>query len=460
MGEPSEIVQVASATPMPHLSRVLNLWDLVFYGIILISPIAAVGLFGVVQELSQGQAVTTILIAMAAMALTAVSYGRMAALYPSAGSAYTYVGRGLDPHLGFLVGWAMFLDYLLMPILNSIFGALTIQRFLPKVPYPLLVAIFVAVITYLNLRGIRSTARTNQVLLVFMSAIILVFIALAIRYLFVMHGWHGVFSVRPFYNPQSFNFRTIATGTSLAALTYIGFDGVTLLAEEVKNPRRNVLLASVLVCFFTGVFSGLQIYLAQLVLPDFHAFRKIETAFMDAARVVGGSVLFKWFGAMLVVNSLGCGLTGQVGAARLVFGMGRDKVLPAKIFAHLDEKRSSPTYNIWITAVLAYGGALLLSFERAAELLNFGAFLAFMGVNLATLRQFYFMGCPGECRRLLLDAVLPGIGFLFCFVIWWNLQRPAKILGGVWLAVGLIYGAIKTGGFRRQPAIVDFGGEP
>lgn len=460
MGKLAENVQMTSATSTPHLSRVLKLRDLIFYGIILISPIAAVPLFGVAQEISRGHAVTTILAAMAAMALTAVCFGRMAALYPSAGSAYTYIGCGLNPHLGFLVGWAMFLEYLVQPILNSIYGALTIQRLLPEVPYPILAGIFVVVMTYLNWRGIRSSARTNQILLGFMSAIIMAFVVLAFRYLFVMHGWRGFFSLRPFYNPQSFSFRAIATGTSLAALTYIGFDGVTLLAEEVENPRRNVLLASVLVCVFTGVFSGLQVYLAQLVWPDYHMFPKVETAFMDAAQVVGGSRLFKGFGAMLVVSSLGCGLAGHVGAARLLLSMGRDNVLPAKVFTHLDEKRGSPTYNIWIIGVLAYAGALLLSFEQAAELLNFGAFLAFMGVNLATLRQFYFLRRPGQRRHLLSDAVLPAIGFLFCLVIWWNLQGPAKTIGGIWEAIGFIYAAIKTRGFRTQPVMMDFRTEP
>lgn len=459
MGERSEKVQVQPASSTPHLSRVLKLRDLIFYGMILTSPIAPVPVFGVAQELSQGHAVTTILAAMAAMAITAISYGRMAALYPSAGSAYTYIGRGLNPHLGFFVGWAMLLDYLIQPILNGIYGALTIQRLLPQVPYSILAGIFVGIMTYLNLRGIRSTARTNQALLVFMFAIIVMFIALAIRYISVTHGWLGLFSLQPFYNPQTFTFRTIATGTSLAALTYIGFDGVTLLAEEVENPRRNVLLASVLVCLFTGVFSGLQVYLAQLVWPDFHTFSKVETAFMDVAQVVGGPALFKGFGAVLVVSCLGCGLTGHVGAARLLFGMGRDNVLPAKIFAHVDEKRSSPTYNIWIIGGLAYAGTLVLSWEQAAQLLNFGAFLAFMGVNLATLRQFYFLRRPGQRRRLMSDAVLPGIGFLFCLVIWWNLQRPAKIVGGIWLAVGFIYEAIKTRGFRTQPVIMDFSTE-
>jgi amino acid transporter len=234
---------------------------------------------------------------------------------------------------------------------------------------------------------------------------------------------------------------------------------VTLLAEEVKNPRRNVLLASVLVCVFTGVFSGLQIYLAQLVWPDFHTFPKVETAFMDAASVVGGTVLFQAFAAMLILTSLGCGLTGQVCAARLLYCMGREKVLPG-IFANIDEKRSSPTYNLLLIGILAYAGALLMTYERAAELINFGAFLAFMGVNLATMREHYFLRRSGQRRRFWSDVLLPGTGFLFSLVIWLNLQRPAKVAGGIWLAVGLIYGAVKTRGYRSKPVTVDFNIEP
>src|SRR5690242_10805744 len=266
MGNPTAQVQTNVPGAVPRLRRVLKLWDLIFYGIVVIMPIAAVPLFGVAQKLSDGHTVTTILIAMCAMMLTAFSYGRMAALYPSAGSAYTYVGRGLNPHLGFLAGWAMFLDYLIVPLICTIYGALTVQRvmspFLPHVPgrllYAFLAALFAGAMTYLNLRGIRSTATTNVILLVIMCGVIGVFIVLAIRYLFDLQGWGGILSTTPFYNPRTFHLRSIATATSFAALTYIGFDGVTTLAEDVENPKRNVLMATVLVCLFTGLFSGLQ----------------------------------------------------------------------------------------------------------------------------------------------------------------------------------------------------------
>jgi amino acid transporter len=444
--------------PPQHLSRVLGLWDLVFYGMVLISPMAAVPLFGIAQKLSHGFATTCILIAMGAMAITAVSYGRMATLYPSAGSAYTYIDRGLNQHLGFLVGWAMLLDYLDQPILNGIYVALIIQRLLPAVPYVVLAAACVGLVTYLNLRSIRAAARANEVMLAIMTAVIGLFIILAIRYLFKSQGMSGLFSMQPFYDPHTFSTHAIATGTSLAALTYIGFDGVTLLSEEVKNPKRNVLLAGVMVCVFTGIFSGLQIYLAQRVWPDYRTFPHLETAFMDVARMVGHSWLFNAMAAVLVVSSLGCALTGQLGATRLLYSMGRDKVLP-KPFAYLN-RNNVPTINVLIIGVLAFLFTQIWSYELAAEMLNFGAFIAFMGVNFTCFVQFYLVRQPGRKRHLLKDAVIPLVGFLFCLWIWWNLSKPAMIRGTIWLGVGLLYAAIKTRGFRSKPLTVDFRESP
>ena len=453
MGQSAEAIP-PNGSPQ-RLSRVLGLWDVVFFGLVLVSPMAAVPLFGVAQELSHGFATTCILLSMGAMAITAVSYGRMASLYPSAGSAYTYISQGLNPHLGFLVGWALLLDYLDQPIINSIYGALTIQRLLPGVPYIVLSALCVAFMTYINLRSIRVSARANEIMLAVMTAVIGVFIVLAIRYLFKAQGIGGLFSTHPFYDPHTFQLPAIATGTSLAALTYIGFDGVTLLSEEVKNPKRNILLAGVIVCIFTGVFSGLQVYLAQLVWPDYRTYPQVETAFMDISRRVGHLGLFDAMAVVLVISSLGCGVTGQLGAARLLFSMGRDKVLPSKPFGYLGRTKV-PSANVVIIGVLAFVFSQIFSYELAAEMINFGAFLAFMGVNYACFNQFYLGGQPGQKRHLMKDAVIPLVGFFFCLWIWCNLSRPSLLRGAIWLGAGLIYAAIKTRGFRGRPLTMDF----
>jgi len=456
MGATSTESTTKTGAAVPHLRRVLTVWDLIFYGIVVIQPGAPIPLFGLAQRLSLGHTATTILIAMVAMMLTAVSYGRMAALYPSAGSAYTYVGRGINFHLGFLAGWAMFLDYLLIPLLNTIYLSLTVQRLLPHVPYTALVVFFALTITLLNLRGIRTTARSNRILLAFMCVVIGWFVLLAIGYLFQTQGWHGLISTAPFYNPATFHLRTIATATSFAALTYIGFDSVTTLAEDVENPKRNVMLATVLVCLLTGIFSSVQVYLGQRVWPDWTTFPSEETAFLDVSKRVGGMLLFHGMAAMLIAANFAGALSAQAGAARLLFSMGRDNILPRKIFGYLDPRHSNPSRNIWIIGCLVLIGALLLSYEQSAEVLNFGAFLSFMGVNAAAVRQFYFLGVGGHRKRLLTDALLPLLGFLFCLGIWLGLQTPAKVIGSAWLLVGIVYAGAKTRGFREKPVMMDF----
>jgi putrescine importer len=434
---------------------VLSVWDLIFYGIVLIQPIAPVGIFGIASRMSGGHAVTTILIAMIAMMLTAGSYGRMAALYPAAGSAYTYVSRGLNAHLGFLTGWAMFLDYLIIPVINTIYVALTFQRLAPQVPYFVWVGVSAGAVTVMNLRSIRFTARANQLLLAVMSFVIAAFVVLAVRFLFGRSGWSGVLATAPFYDPRTFHLGAVAAATSLAALTYIGFDGVTTLAEEVRDPRRTVPLATVLVCFITGILSAVEIYLAQRVWPDYSTFPRLETAFLDVTGRVGGNLLFQAMAVILIVACFGSGLAGQGAAARLLLGMGRDRVLPKQVFGYVDPRSGNPTRNVLFVGLLSVAGALFISYERAAELLNFGAFLAFMGVNAAAIRMLF-----ADTRRrrwaVWLGVVMPALGFLFCLAIWLSLPLPAKIGGGSWFLAGVVYSAVRTRGFRTQPASVDF----
>lgn len=454
----------------PKLKRVLGLWDLIFYGIVLNQPVAAVGLFGLVSQISKGHMVTTLLLSMTAMLLTAVSYGRMAALYPSAGSAYTYVGKGLNHHFGFMAGWVMFLCYLIIPIINTVYGVLSFQRLFPGIPYSVGAITFVAFITILNLLGVRSSIKANKIMLYIMLIIIGAFIVMAIRYVAQTLGWSGLLTSAPLYSKPSFGIDSIAAGTALVALTYVGFDGITTLAEDVRNPGRNILLAIIIVCFFTGLFSALQMYLAQLSaetmwLPDDSSRitpfydripqKQIETAFMTVCAQVGGSLLFNAMTITMFIACLGSGIAGQLGAARLLYGMGKDNGLPGKFFSHLDSRHNSPVYNIILIGVLSIAGALSLNYQKTAELINFAALLAFMGVNIAAINQLYFKS-PPERRNLLTDLFIPAGGFLFCLWIWLSLPDSPRIIGGFWLILGISYLAITTKGFRKKPIDIDF----
>jgi putrescine importer len=456
----------AAPAAVPRLRRTLTLWDLIFYGIVLIQPIAPVPLYGVAQKLSDGHFVTIILIALFAMLITAVSYGRMGALYPTAGSAYTYVGKGLNPHLGFLAGWAMILDYLLQPLINTVWISTALHErasslHIPELPFVVWAAVIAGVMTLLNLAGVKSSARANKVLLAVMSFVVVWFVWQAIRYLYFGQGWTGLFSIQPLYDPKTFNPNMILTATSFAALTYIGFDGVTTLAEDVENPKRNVLLAVVLTCLFAGICSAVEAYLGARVWPDWRSFPNLETAYMDICRRVGGALLFGAMFVILGVAGFGSGLTGTLGAARLLFGMGRDGVLPRKFFGHLKPGSSTPTNNILLIGVLSFGGAVLLNrvgsaYQHAGELLNFGAFLAFIGVNFACFWQFSIHRPAGQPLRVFRDAVLPLLGFVACAIIWWKLPHLAKIVGGIWFAIGILYVGYKTNWFRSAPVMIDF----
>jgi len=460
-------MSVANNTSEVKLKRVLSLSDLIIYGIILIQPVAALPLFGHANNISQGHAVTTILVAMVAMIFTAISYGRMANRYPEAGSAYTYVGKGINPYLGFIAGWSMFMDYMFIPILCVIFTSIAASHLLPIIPYYFWILFFTGLFTMINLRGIKVASRANWILMVIMSVVVFYFMAAAIRYVFLKEGFGGLFSSQPFYNQESFSLGSIGSATALAALTYIGFDGLTTLSEEVKNPRRNVLIAAVMTCLITGLWSGAQVYLAQVSWPDWASFTSgitdgaarnnaLDTAIMSVANRVGGNLLDSSLSIILLAGSIGSGITGQLGAARLLFGMGRDSVIPKKMFGHLGEKNAVPTYNVLLIGVLALIGAAVLNYEECARLINFGAFFAFMGVNIASIREYFFKAKVKTVKGFLLDFLPPAVGFVICLIIWLNLPVKTFIIGGGWMLIGIIYLAVRTKGFQKTTVMMDF----
>jgi putrescine importer len=436
-----------SATSAPHLRRTLTLWNLVIIGIVIIQPIAPMGLYGIVNNEAGGHVVTTILIAMVAMLFTAISYGMLARIYPSAGSAYTYVGQEIHPGLGYLTGWAMVMDYILNPLICTILCSKLTQNILPGMPYWALAVFYAVAFTLLNLRGVKTSARINDVLAAGMTIVVIVFFAFVIRFLLGLHTYGAGFFTQPFYNPATFNLKSIFHGTSIAVLTYIGFDAISTFSEEVENPRKNILLATVLVCLVTGILSSLEVYAAQLVWGSkpFPA-EQVESAFPLVSRQVGGFFLFQLLNFTILVANIGSGMGAQLAASRLLYGMGRSDALPKGFFGKVDPKRQIPANNVILIGAIALIGSFFFSYEQGAEMLNFGAFIAFMGVNAAAFVRYFL-----RAERKTIWAVLwPLLGFGICGYIFWHLSLPAKKLGTVWVVVGLIYGAFKTSGFRKM----------
>jgi len=438
------------AIAAPKLRRALTLWDLVLYGVIVIQPTAPMSVFGVLSDRGRGHVVTTILIAMVAMLFTAISYGRMARAYPSAGSAFTYVGQEINPALGYVTGWSMVMDYMLNPMICIIWIGQQAHVFAPAVPYWGWAVLVASLFTWLNVLGVRTSARINTGLAAAMSAVIVIFLAAAVRYIFG-HPHDGLaFFTRPFYDPATFNTGAVLGGTSIAVLTYIGFDGISTLSEEAENPRRNILLATVLTCLVIGVLSAIEVYAAQLLWPASQPFPDQTTAFTYAAGRAWAPLLLI-VALTLVVANFGSGMGAHLGAARLLFGMGRSNALPKSFFGAIEPKHRIPRNNVLFVGVFALAGALAIrDFGLGAELLNFGALIAFMGVNLAALMRYYVR----EREKKLRNLIPPAIGFVVCLVLWLNLSRTAQIAGAVWMLAGIAFGAWKTRGFRGE--LVDF----
>jgi putrescine importer len=440
--------QIASSSA-PRLRRSLTLWDLILYGVIVIQPVAPMSVFGVLSERGRGHVVTTILIAMVAMLFTAISYGRMARAYPSAGSAFTYVGQEINPALGYVTGWSMVMDYMLNPMICIIWCSGQAHVFAPGIPYWGWAIFFGVVFTGLNIQGVKTSARVNSGLAAAMGVVITIFFVAAARYIFGHPHDGAAFFSRPFYDPKMFNAKDVLGGTSIAVLTYIGFDGISTLSEEAENPRRNILLATVYTCLAIGILSAIEVYAAQLIWPASQPFPNVDTAFTFVAGRAWPP-LFAIVGFTLLVANFGSGMGAQLGAARLLYGMGRSNALPKSFFGAVDPKRHVPRNNVIFVGAIALIGAFLISYGLGAEMLNFGALIAFMGVNAAAFVRYFVRGSEKKITHL----VPPVAGFFICLLLWLNLSRPAKIAGVIWMTVGIAFGAWKTRGFRGD--LVDF----
>src|SRR5438105_1642099 len=300
--------------------------------------------FGVLSDVGRGHVVTTLLIAMVAMLFTAISYGRMARAYPSAGSAFTYVGQEINPALGYVTGWSMVMDYMLNPMICIIWCSQLAHVFAPAIPYWGWATFFAVLFTGLNIQGVKTSARVNAGLAAGMGVVITIFFVIAARYIFGHPHDGASFFTRPFYDPATFNMRAVLGGTSIAVLTYIGFDGISTLSEEAENPRRNILLATVLTCVVIGVLSAFQVYAAQLVWPASQPFPDVDTAFVHVAGRIAGAWFFVLMNLTLLVANFGSGMGAQLGEGSLLYGLGRSNELPRGMLGGVARKPRVTSY--------------------------------------------------------------------------------------------------------------------
>ncbi len=422
-----------------ELKRTLSPFDLLVYGLVFIVPIAPWSSFGFVFNASHGMVPLVYAVGLVAMLFTARSYVVMSAAFPVAGSVYAYAGRGIGVSAGFLAGWALLLDYLLLPTLIYVICAVSIHAVLPMLPKPLLVAVFLGINTTVNIVGIESTAKLSIVLLGLQLLLLGVFTVLCL--IGLAHGVNGAhLSMSPLFDAHKVTPPLIFGALSLAALSFLGFDAISTLTEEARGGARAVGMATMASLLLAAGLFVLQTYLASLFVLDRKSFApgdEAATAFFIIAKTVGGEPL-RWSVSILGVlfSGLAGALTAQAATARLIYSMARDGMLP-RALAHVGAKRKTPDRAILLVAAitLALGIFLVNQIELLTSIVNFGALTGFLALHVSVVVWFMVRQ---KSRRWFTHLICPLLGFAIIGYVLLNTQTNAKIVGVAWLGVGAI----------------------
>ena len=420
-----------------ELKRSLSLTDLVVYGMIFMIPIAPFGVYGYVNAEAPGMVPLAYIIGMVAMLFTALSYGSMARAFPVAGSVYSYAQRGLNPHVGFIAGWLMLLDYLLIPPLLYVYAAMALNHLYPDIPKVGFILAFLVSATFVNLRGITFTARMNIIFLLAQLVVLGIFLFYAWN---ALHGGagNGQMTLAPLYSPEHFNFALLMQAVSIAVLSFLGFDAISTLAEEIKgDPGRSIGKAALVTLLVMGAIFVVQTWIATDLAAGM-GFKSADTAFYEIAELAAGS----WLATLTAVATalawgVAVAITSQAAVSRLLFGMARDGKLP-KVLAKVHPKHNTPYMSIYLVAVLSLLICYLFinAVDTLTSLVNFGALSGFMLLHITVINHYWRRQRSGQLIRHL---ICPLIGFGIVAAIMYNMGVDAQKLGLVWIAAGLVY---------------------
>jgi len=439
------------------LKRVMPLGSLVLFGLAYMSPGTIFGTYGIITEMTHGMLALTYMVATVAMVFTALSYNQMVKAYPLAGSVYSYVQRSVNPHVGFMSGWAILMDYLLIPMLNYLFIATFMRPVFPNVPGWVWIVVAIVIVTVINFLGIQVTAWANNILVVVQLVFVVACVLFVVKWVTAGNGAATFFDFSAIYNSIEFNkpevgWGAILTGASILALSFLGFDAVTTVAEEALEPQKNVGRAILIICIGAGIYFTIVAYSFQLAWPTgWMEYADSETGAYELISLIGGNIMGYLFVAITLIGCTASAIASQSSAARILFGMGRDGALPKKFFGHVNARFKTPSYNIFLIGALGLI-AIVLSLDVAISLVNFGALAGFTMVNVSVIFHYYIRKKQRSGASIFIHLILPALGAIICFIIWLNLAADAKILGFIWLAVGIVYLAATTNFFRKLPA--------
>ncbi len=430
--------------------RVLGVPSLTLFGLVYMVPLTIFTTYGIVTQMTGGRVPVAYLITLVAMVFTARSYARMSVAYPYAGSAYVYAQRSFGPAVGFLSGWSLMLDYLFLPMINYLVIGIYLEAAFPGIPAWVFIVVTIVLVTVLNIIGIVSVARTNFVLIAVQAIFIVVFAVLA----FASFGGQQIDPIAPLAGDGSVEgFGVLFAGAATLCLSFLGFDSVSTLAEEAKDPKRDVPRAIMITTIAAGIiFFGVS-YLAQLAYPS-NVFADVDSAALDVMGAIGGEFLGVFFTAAYVAGAAGSALTSQASVARIIYAMGRDGVLPRRVFGRLSARFGTPVVATVCVSVVSLL-AIVIDLGLLAQMISFGALIAFSVVNLSVIKHYFLDRGERAGIDVLRNLVLPLIGFGLTVWLWTSLAPSTFLVGLAWLAVGVILLAIVTHGFRRPTPMLD-----
>lgn len=441
-----------------HLSRTLGLWAIVALGLGYMTPTVIFDTFGIVSDETNGVVPTAYLLALVAMTFTAISYGRMTRVYPSAGSAYTYTSRTMSPNVGFLIGWSSLLDYLLLPLVNALIIRSYLESFFPDVPAWIWVVVYVAAITAMCAVSMTNTSRLNGLLVVFEIVLIAVFLVLAARSLANGEGNGTIFSTAPLWHADV-HLGLVITGATLVCFSFIGFDAITMYTEEAKDPST-VPKAIVLALMIGGAIFFVAAWFSQSLFPTLDAFTEDaleNSALPELAFLVGGHLFKILLVSAAFAATVASSLASHASVSRLLYVMGRNgSGVMSKFFGYVHPTFRTPAAAIVFVGVVSLF-AIPFNLDFVAALINFGALIAFSFVNLTVIAHFAIRkGQRGTPKEIFTNIVLPLIGVAFTLVLWANLSTESRNYGVIWFVVGVVVLVWITRMFKR-PLTVNMG---
>lgn len=436
------------------LKRTLTLWPIVLFGLAYMTPMIVFGIYGVLAEETEGVVATAYLVALIAMLFTAYSYGQMVKAYPVSGSAYTFTRKSINPKLGFMVGWAVILDYVFLPMVIWLIGSVYLHAAFPSVGTWVWILVFILFTTVINVIGIRLTTNINLIMMVFQFLVIGLFIILSIVSLSNGNGMGTFFTATPFFSGDV-SLSLVLAGASVACYSFLGFDAVTTLSEETIDPEKTLPRAIFLIALIGGAIFVIASYFVHLVFPDYTQFVNSDSAGLEIARFVGGNLFSALFLAGMITAQFASGLSAQASAARLLFAMGRDNVLPKKLFGVLHQKLRTPIINISVIGIIGLI-ALVMDVSTSTSFINFGAFITFTFVNLSVIGHYFVKNKKRDGKGMFLYLLLPLIGTGLNIWLFTNLDVHALTLGSIWAVIGFIYLLFLTNGFKKEPPEMKF----